>query len=162
MSVQFFTTYAEYERTLKRSRPRRRRPAEIAAKLSRNEPPHRDVLRIATPRTRLEAAEVFADQFARERGSSLEELRGHRRCEPARTIRRDCINATANRFLWASPTDLGRVFHRDRTTIMQGAAVVTLWRSGQFDTKHIADLLRLSEADVANVLAAARDAERAA
>lgn len=117
MSVQFFTTYAEYERYLKAKAPRPARPRDIAATLAAQKPV-RDILRIATPRTRFEAAEVFAEQFARERGSSLEELRGDRRCEPVRSIRRACINATANRFLSASPTELGLVFRRDRTTIM--------------------------------------------
>lgn len=47
-------------------------------------------------------------------------------------------------------------------TIMQACSIVPLRRSGYFDTVDIARLLRLSEADVANVLASARDAERAA
>jgi predicted transcriptional regulator len=44
----------------------------------------------------------------------------------------------------------------------QAATVLTLWRLRRFDTMQIAELLGLTEADVANVLAAALDAERAA
>lgn len=44
----------------------------------------------------------------------------------------------------------------------QAATVLTLWRFRRFDTMQIAELLGLDESDVANVLAAARDAERAA
>jgi hypothetical protein len=56
----------------------------------------------------------------------------------------------------------GRHEGAQAVSVIQGAAVLTLWRSGKFDTMQIAELLRLVEADVASVLAAALDAERAA
>ena len=45
-------------------------------------------------------------------------------------------------------------------TALQAAAVVTLWRSGRFDTLDIAGLLFLREPDVVTVRDAVRAAER--
>ena len=43
---------------------------------------------------------------------------------------------------------------------LQAAAILTLWRSGQFDTADIAVLLSLPEAEVSNLLHRARVVER--
>lgn len=45
-------------------------------------------------------------------------------------------------------------------TLVKAAAILTLWRSGQFDTLDISDALDIAEPDVCRVIAAARDAER--
>lgn len=44
-------------------------------------------------------------------------------------------------------------------TILQAAAVLTLWRSRRFDTLDIARALGVPEADVCRVIQAARDRE---
>ena len=44
--------------------------------------------------------------------------------------------------------------------LLQGAAAITLWRSGQFDTLHIAEVLGVTEPDVVRFLDAVRDRER--
>lgn len=47
-------------------------------------------------------------------------------------------------------------------TVLQAAAVLTLWRSGRFDTTDIATVLGggVTEADVCRVLHAVRERER--
>lgn len=46
------------------------------------------------------------------------------------------------------------------TTVIQGAAAITLWRSGLFDTLEIAHATGLSELVVVIILDAVRAAER--
>jgi hypothetical protein len=45
-------------------------------------------------------------------------------------------------------------------TILKAAAILTLWRSRQFDTHDIAKAIGADECDVCRVLAAARERER--
>lgn len=45
-------------------------------------------------------------------------------------------------------------------TVLQAAAIVTLWRSGRFDTADIADVLHVAESDVCRVLHAVNQRER--
>lgn len=45
-------------------------------------------------------------------------------------------------------------------TILQVAAMLTLWRSGKFDTQDIATVLGFSEADVCRALDVVKDHER--
>ncbi len=45
-------------------------------------------------------------------------------------------------------------------TVLQAAAVLTLWRSGQFDTLDIANALGCTEPDVCRVVHAIKERER--
>jgi|ETNmetMinimDraft_3_1059899.scaffolds.fasta_scaffold166884_2 hypothetical protein len=47
-------------------------------------------------------------------------------------------------------------------TVLKAAAVLTLWRTGRFDTQDIAHAVSVAEADVVRVLDAARDRAHAA